>query len=495
LTRILVALLTACACATAGAGDEVRLPDIGSSAGTLISPLEERAYGESMLRELRKQEVVVDDPLMTEYIESLGYRLVAVSDRPEQEFTFFVLRSPEINAFAAPGGYVGVYTGLITTAESESELAAVLAHEAAHVTQKHLVRAFENVRNASIPIALAMLGALIAAQASGSNDAAQAAVVGGTALMQQQQINFTRHNEYEADRIGIHTLAEAEFEPQAMATFFGRMGRALRSNGSEVPELLRTHPVTTTRISEAKARADSMPAPRPPVAGGSARGERAFLLFRERARVIGAPNPPELVGYYQRQIGSADKPAWWLHYGLGQALIRANRADEALSVLRRLAREQPEVTAFALATAEAESRAGQEAEASRRLARLAATHPDNLAVVLAYSERLLATGQRDAGTRAMSLVKPLLVKDAGNPLLQLAYARSCQLAGFEVRAGEAHAEVALLNGRFDDALQQLNGLLKRGDIDYYERVRIEARIAEITPYALEQRRRAVPVDA
>ncbi|HVF34356.1 MAG TPA: M48 family metalloprotease, partial [Candidatus Saccharimonadia bacterium] len=176
--RPLPALLMALATCTAGAQDDVKLPDFGSSAGGIISPDEERRIGEGMMRELRGLHYLLDDPELTDYVESLGYRLVAQTDRPDQEFTFFLVRSEEINAFAAPGGYVGINTGLFAMAEAESELAAVLAHEVAHVTQRHLVRAFENIKNASIPIALAMIGAIIAAQGAGSGDAAQAAVVG-----------------------------------------------------------------------------------------------------------------------------------------------------------------------------------------------------------------------------------------------------------------------------------------------------------------------------
>jgi predicted Zn-dependent protease len=490
LKRALLAILTAATCMLASAQDEVRLPDIGSSAGTILSPDQERAIGENMLRQLRGYDAIVGDPQIQDFIDRMGYRLVALSDRPEQPFTFFVVRSPAINAFAAPGGYVGVFTGLIATAESESELAAVLAHETAHVTQKHLVRAFERIRNASLPIALAILGALIAAQAGGSGDAAQAAVVGGSALLQQQQINFTRDNEYEADRIGIHLLAESGYEPDSMAVFFGRMGRALRSNGDDYPEFLRTHPVSTTRISEAKARADAM---RPALARTSpqqAPDQAAFLLFRERARVLGSPEPLSLVTFYRNSIADSDAPH--LRYGLGLALAHANRASEGVPVLEALARTAPGNNTYALALAEAESLAGLRGRALGRLGSVYRAHPDNRAVATAYSDALVQTGDREPAIRASEILRPLVARDPGNPTLQLAFARACELAGEEVRAGEAHAEVALLNGRFDDALGQLSALLRRDDVDYYQRARIEARIAEVTPYALEERRRLQP---
>ncbi|HQW63412.1 MAG TPA: M48 family metalloprotease [Pseudomonadota bacterium] len=530
MKRLLLILAIAATSMLASAQDELKLPDFGSSAGGLLSPDEERRYGEGMLRELRSYDVVLDDPLIADYIEGLGWRLVAVSERPEQPFTFFVVRSTEINAFAAPGGYVGVNTGLITMTETEDELAAVLGHECAHVIQRHLVRAYESMRNVSIPIALAMLGALIAASgSSNSGDAAQAAVIGGQALMQQQQINFTRYNEYEADRIGINILAKAGYDPMAMAVTFQRMGRAGRSNGDGPPEYLRTHPVTVSRVSEAKARADTMrgnpetvaairkaAASRvtaesqsplkllPSYAGtlppASARppgeaGLTDFLLFRERSRVLGGEEPLALVNYYRGSLDVAQRDLPHYRYGLALALTRAGRPEESMQVLGQLVGEQPDVIAFGLGLAEAEAAAGRHDLALRRLAALAHKHPGNKSVTIAYADELTYSATATAGREAIELLRPQLNRAPWDPLLQRSFARACELAGEEVRAGEAHAEVALLNGQFSDALNQLVDLLRRDDVDYYQRARIEARIAEITPYALEQRRRLGPGEA
>ena len=483
MKKLLLALALACVSVLSSA-QEVHLPDFGSSAGGLLSPEEEERIGRDMMRQLRGYNYLLDDPQTSEYIESLGYRLVANSDRPEQEFTFFVVKSEELNAFAAPGGYIGVYTGLITTAEAESELAAVLSHEVAHVTQRHLVRAFENIRNASLPIALAMIGAIIAAQGAGGGDAAQAAVVGGTALMQQQQINFTRHNEYEADRIGIGTLAKTEYDPYAMATFFGRMGRAMRGNGDQVPEFLRTHPVTTTRITEAKNRADAM-------AGRVTTGQHTpedFLRFRERARVLGADRANELVSFYEK---NETLPADVREYGLCLALIYSNRANDAVPRLVQLVGKYPGEVAYVLALAQAESVSGRRKNARERLAALWRERPDNRAVAIAYADELIASGEKDQARTAVAALRPLMPTNANDPRMQLSFARACELAGDEIRAGEAHAEVALLNGRAMDAMTLLETLLKREDIDYYQRSRIEARIAQITPWVLELRRKSI----
>jgi len=528
--RLLLILAIAATSMLASAQDELKLPDFGSSAGGVLSPDEERRYGEGMLRELRSYDAVLDDPLIADFIEGLGWRLVAVSERPEQPFTFFVVRSTQINAFAAPGGYIGVNTGLITMTETEDELAAVLGHECAHVIQRHLVRAYESMRNVSIPIALAMLGALIAASgSSNSGDAAQAAIIGGQALMQQQMINFTRYNEYEADRIGINILAKAGYDPMAMAVTFQRMGRAGRSNGDGPPEYLRTHPVTVSRVSEAKARADNLRLdPEAAARGREATAARIaaeaqsplklvpsyagmvppstmrqpgeagltdFLLFRERSRVFGGEEPRALVNFYSSSLDATQRDLSHYRYGLGLALTRAGRPEDATQVMARLVREQPDLIAFGLGLAEAESESGRHDLARERLASLARRHPGNKSIAIAYADELTASGSDQAAREAIELLRPQLARASWDPLLQLSFARACELAGEEVRAGEAHAEVALLNGQFSDALAQLNDLLRRSDVDYYQRARIEARIAEITPYALEQRRRLGPGEA
>lgn len=495
MQRLILALLIAFTAVLASAQDEPALPDMGSSAAALLSPEQARYIGQSMLSELRRQNAVLDDPLLDDYLSGLGYRLVAHSEQPDQRFVFFVVRSSAINAFAAPGGYVGVNAGLITTAVNESELAAVIAHEVAHVTQQHIVRAVENIRNASIPIMLAMLGALIAAQASNSSssgEAAEAAIIGGQALIQQQQINFTRHNEYEADRIGIHTLSRSGFEPIAMANFFARMGLALRANGEGPPEFLRTHPVSTSRISEAKNRAANIERSAT-AAKSEARDPLLFALMRERARALSDLDPAALLEFYRRDRPEQAHARLAFDYGQALALLRAGRADEAAARLARLAEMHPEIVAFELGRAEAEQEAGNAKRALDRLAAAHRRHPDNRAVAIAYADTLTETGREGEARQAMDVLRPLLTGDPDNLALYLAFARACELAGEEIRAGEAHAEVALLNGRFDDALGQLGNLLRRTDVDYYQRARIEARMAQITPLALEERRRRNPL--
>ncbi len=485
LNRILIAIIAFCSMLPAAFAGDVELPDIGASADRLVSPEEESRYGESMLREFRRQNLVLEDPLVADYLRSLGYRLVAQSERQADDFTFFMVRSNEINAFAAPGGYIGVNVGLIHEFQSESELAAVLGHEIAHISQRHLVRAWESMQKATLPIALAMIGAVIAAQGA-SGDGTEAALMTGMGLMQQQSINFTRNNEYEADRIGIHTLHRAGFDADAMASTFARMGRAMRANGEEMPEFLRTHPVTLSRVTEAKNRAEALRKDSGRPVSEERPNDPRFWLMRERAHVLTAIAPVELVATYRERLaiaGDATKPS--LNYGLALSLLYGAQADAAIPILARLAATDPNDALFQLPLAEAESETGKVAAALDRLDRLAKNFPGNRAVLIGYANALTRTATAENGRKATEFLRELIARYPDDPAVQQSYARAAEVAGQELRALEAHAEVALLNGSPVDAMEQLRRLLERPKLDYYQRARVEARIQAITPWVLE----------
>lgn len=527
----------------APAQEGLRLPDIGSSAGELLTPARQEEYGGMMLRELRNYGYLLDDPLVDDWLQSLGNRLGANSDRPEQAYTLFMLRDRQINAFATLGGYVGMNAGLVLTAQREDEVAAVLAHEIAHVTQQHVLRSVERAQRDQVPILLGMLAAVVAAQAAGgssSGEASQAAIVSAIGLMQQNQINYTRSNEHEADRIGIRTLSRTGYDVDAMADFFARMSFATRGNsgGYAVPEYLRTHPVNTTRISEAKQRADQIrgravtatttvgdtdgtpvsrvervapdiDAPPPALPGGrgnpllpaglqlgglgaGATGETGYFPWaQERLRALSAPTTDSAVREYEA-LRRASKDGLTPAQRYGLALVRLDSEPAAVAAeLRTLLDADRQNLWVSLALAEAESRSGQAAAANARLDDLVRRHPGNRPVALTYARILVAQGGTQAGRRAQEVLRPLLSRAGSDPVFQRTYARACELAGDEARAGEAYAEAAFLNGRPEQALIQLETLKKRGDLDYVARARIDARIASITPTVLELRRQGI----
>lgn len=502
----------------AATAQDSRLPDIGSSAGNLLSPAKQAEYGAMVLAQLRHEGYVLEDPLLDGWLRDVGQRLSGSSDRPQQSFTFFLLRDRQINAFATLGGYIGMNAGLILSAEREDEMAGVLAHEIAHVTQQHVLRGAEKAQRDSLPIMLAMLGAIVAAQQAGGNssgDATSAAVMGGLGLLQQRQIDYTRDNEAEADRVGIRNLSRGGYDPEAMADFFQTLQATVRMNqGDErakVPSYLQTHPVTLTRVSEARERAMKLEPPAaasttsagsnpllPPglsiaTTTGGQRGQGAtgdFGWARERLRVLSADSPAQAIREYQ-QMRSKESLDDARRYGLAIAHQLAGQSREALQELTPLAAAHPGNLWLQVAMAEAEARIGELAQADRRFESLLARMPTHRALALSYARVLGERNTRDSGIRAVAVLRPLLASAGNDPLFQQAYARANEIAGDDVRAGEAWAEAAYLGGRPEQALVQLNNLKKRATLDYYARSRIEARIAAITPTVLELRRQGI----
>ncbi len=516
-----------------------RLPDMGSSARALLGPAQQREYGQMMLAQLRHYEYVLDDPQLNAWLQGVGNRLANSSDNPGQPFTFFWMRDRQINAFATLGGYVGMNAGLVLAADDEGQMASVLSHEIAHVTQAHVLRSVERAQQDSIPILLAMLGAIAIAGAGGGNssdDAAMAAMATAQGLMVQRQIDYTRSKESEADRIGIRTLDRAGYDPNAAAAMFQRMQSSFRSNRGgdreRTPDYLQTHPITTTRIAEAKERAaqlgkgtvtattstpdggtvsERVPRPGSAVAianaaGGSgnpllpaglriesvaSRGDSGqFGFAKERLRVLSADSPDAAIREYE-QLRRAGKLSEAQRYGLGVARVRAGQGTAAMAELEPLAQASPGNLWLGLAMAEAEARAGRAAAADTRLDTLRDRMPHNRAVALTWARILAERNTPESGRRAQEILRPLLSTAGDDPTFQATFARANEIAGDTVRAGEAYAEVAYLNGRPEQALVQLNTLKKRGDLDYYARARIDSRIAAITPTVLELRRQGI----
>ena len=514
-----------------------RLPDIGSSAGDLLTPAKQSEYGAMMLRELRNYGYLLEDPLLDDWLQSTGNRLGANSDRPEQPYTLFMLRDRQINAFATLGGYIGMNAGLVLTAQREDEVAAVLSHEIAHVTQQHVLRGVERAQRDQIPILLGMLAAIVAAQAAGGSsagDATQAALTSAMALIQQNQINYTRSNESEADRLGIRTLSRSGYDVDAMAGFFERMSFAMRANegGYSAPDYLRTHPVNTTRIGEAKQRAEQirrgMVTATTTVPGGGERVERLdpsriqapppananpllpagfrldnpleqrddrpggqFAWAQERLRALSAATPDAAIREYDAlRRASATGLTDAQRYGLAVARL-AREPAVAERELEDLLQAHPDSLWVALALGEAEARSGKVAQANRRFEELLRKMPNSRPVALGYARSLVEQGTAESGKRAQAVLRPLLARAGEDPAFQQTFARASELAGDTHRAAEAYAEAAFLNGRPEQALIQLETLKKRGDLDYVTRSRVDARIAAITPTVLELRRQGI----
>jgi len=473
VSRIGAAIITAgVSLASVAQTERLELPDMGASADTILSRAEETEYAKALVRQMRAYEVLNEDPLIAAFFEDMGFRLASNSSRPDKSFTFVVINQDVVNAFAAPGGVIALFSGLILAADDENEVAGVLAHEIAHVTQQHLYRAIESQQAMTIPLAIAMLGLILVG--GGSGEAIQGALMGGQAAAAQAQINFTRQNESEADRIGIQTLSLAGYNPIGMAEFFGKMGRITRSMGEGPPEYLRTHPVSVSRITEAKDRAENMPKP-PPA------NNRDFYLVQMRLRAKIEEYPDTALDWFNHRLERADisqAETDALFYGQAIALQRKGKYKEARQLLENLlARDQH--VAYELQLADLDLDSGKDNSALDRLGGLYHNFAGNHAISLQYSQALLKSREPGQAETASVILRQQLLTHPNDPVLYELYARASNTAGDEVRAKEAIAESYYLRGNIHEAVLQLQKISEMKGLDYYERARITDRLNEL----------------
>lgn len=469
-------LAVALLCAPIPAAAE-QLPELGDASQTVLSTQQERQLGEQIMRQIRASRQYMDDPDATDYINALGYRLVASSTNPEQPFQFFLVDDPGINAFALPGGFIGVYTGLIVTAQSESELAAVLAHEVAHVTQRHIARLFQQQKAAGMASLAALAVAILAARSS--PDLASAALAGAQYAGVQTQLNFTRDNEREADRLGVQTLDRSGYDPAAMPVFLDRLQRAYRVYETNAPSYVRTHPLTYERIADVQNRVEEMRYRQVP-------DSLDFQLVRARLQVLGQ-NPRDAVTHFSSVLDekkTVNEVA--ARYGLVLALMRAKeheRARREAEALRALARDDPMIAGL---VAEVYSAAGDRKRALELYAAAVERFPRRRALIFAYADALLADKRPQQALKIVDRGIETLPPDHRLYRLQ---ARAHAALGQRLLEHRAQAEAYLLMGSLPGAIEQLQIGLRSGDGDYYQLSAAEARLKELRTLDSELRRK------
>ncbi len=437
------------------------LPEMGDSTGNLLSLEEEQRIGAEFMRNVRQNLTLLDDPEINGYLQSLGERLVSHSDRAGGDFSFFIVQDPRINAFAAPGGYIGINSGLILNTGSESELAAVLAHEIAHVTQRHLARASEAASRMNLPMTAAVLAAIILG--GQDPDLAQAAITAAVAGGTQQMINFTRSNEKEADRVGIRLLASAGFDPAAMPSFFRKMLPSDRLYRDVLPDFLKTHPVTLARISDSENRAAQM-------GKHPARESGRYRLMRAKLRALLADSPESALAYFRSRDDEAGR------YGLALALNRAGRHSEARREIHALLQSSPATIAYQLALARIEADSGRLEPALRIYHRNLRLYPLDATLTMEYATALL---QADRAPEARRLLHRYLNAREATPLIYRQLAQAEKMAGYPVASFRAMAEYYYLGGLTLEAIRQLRHALATEGIDSYDRAAVEARIQQL----------------
>ena len=444
------------------------LPSIGDASASFLSPEFERRLGQAFLSQMRKQANIINDPEIETYIQSIGYRLVSHSDNNTQQFTFFIINDATINAFAAPGGIVGINSGTIISSSNESELAGVLAHEIAHVTQKHMSRSFEMQSRMSIPMMAAMLGAIILATQNA--EAGQAALIAVQGAAAQMQINFTRSNEVEADRIGMQLLARSEFNPRGMPGFFERLLQDSRYQG-QAPEFLRTHPLTTNRIADTRARAEAFPH------DFSYTESVNFDYIKSKLMVLLQKNPYDAVKYFQQRLEAetySDNYAS-LTFGHALALMETGDLDQSEEKILRLLAADPENTSLILARAALEIKRNNYEQALKIYNDAITVYPDYRPIVFSYARALLEDHQPDKAKEIMREYGKYYEPD----IVYYEYlSRAEAEAGNKIESGMASAEYYYLAGETIVAIDQIQSLLTGSSPrpDYYQRERLQDRL-------------------
>jgi predicted Zn-dependent protease len=455
------------------------LPDLGRPTETALSRSDEFRLGAMVAKELRDQNVLIEDPEVSEYINDIGIRLASQSEMGGEYFHYFVIKDTTINAFAVTGGYVFFNAGLVLATENESELAGVMAHETAHITQHHIARMLADQSRQSLTTAAAMIGAILLGALGGGGQAVEGGIVAAQGLAVQHQINFTRDNEWEADRVGIGYLAGAGFDPYGMGEMFDTMARHGGLAQTYIPAMLIDHPVDSERIAEQRSRAGQFP----PRTGNDS---QSYELIRERVRVLTATGDTDLAAQYAQKIAHGGDNMG-NQYGRALALMNGNRAsaEEAVRILTRLAQQNEGLTLLHAALGQAQARAGHVNEALATLRHAEALFPRNVPVTVRYAETLMAAGRPgEAHTMLLDLFN--IVPPTPDQIRLTALAASAA-----ADPGDAYyymGEYQLTNGDLQLAVQQYQLALASPNISSIQRQRYRARLDEVREFLASTRK-------
>ncbi|MCK9991438.1 MAG: beta-barrel assembly-enhancing protease [Rugosibacter sp.] len=453
------------------------LPDLGDVAQADMSPALEKRIGEQVLNALRHDPSWLGDEEVNAYLNRLGNRLASHSEETRLTVSLFALRDSSLNAFAVPGGVIGVHTGLILAAESESELASVLAHEISHVTQHHQARMISKAGQGQIASIAALVVAVLAARSN--PDLAMGAATAGQAVNIQNQLNYTRDFEREADRLGLDLLNRSGYDVRSMESFFERLQKYGRLYDNNTPGYLRTHPLTTERLADIGNRIQGLPYKQ-------VADSLEFQLVRAKLRAQEG-TAQDAVTYFSTQLKNktyAGDPAA-VHYGLSQSYLRAGNLAAAEKSLENIRQLKAESSLFLTLAADLRSKQNDAKGAVAILRAAYKRYPQERAVVYALIEALLTAGQPK---EALKITQDDLFSHANDSLAHSLQAKTYAALGQRLQQHRAQAEAYALTGRLSEAIGQLELAQKAGDGSFYEQSQVDARLQEFRARREEEKK-------
>ncbi|WP_404362128.1 M48 family metalloprotease [Marinobacter sp.] len=455
---------------TTATGKEAPLPTFGGTGGGLISDQMEQQIGQQVLRSIRRSADQVTDPLVNDYMESIVYQLVPSVPLKDRQMSIVVIDSPAINAFAVPGNVIGVNGGLFLNARTEQQFASVVAHELAHLSQRHFARRMEQ-QETSAPLTIGGMIAGIILSAVTKSDAGIAAIMGTQALAAQNMLKYSRANEQEADRVGLEILAESGMDPRGMPEMFEIMMRQNRMQGNRMPEYLSTHPLTQSRVSDTRSRAEQFP-----VRGFEDALE--YHLVRARLQVHYARSPVDAVNVFNDYVKTEEGHEMAAaRYGLAVALLAAGRAEEAEEKLRELLEHNPMRITYQVTLAEALLHQDRMDDAREMLRTALRRNPDNRAITSMLARAEL---EADNAPRAVDHLRNLTRQYPGKEHFWLRLAEAEGQARDIVGVHRARAEYDILTGDLEAAERQLRQAQEKVPPDAPARQIITERLSQVS---------------
>jgi predicted Zn-dependent protease len=457
-------LMLTCLLATPGMASD--LPSLGDASSSMVSPQQEHQLGRAWLSLVRGQVSQLSDPQLKDFVETSVYRLSETSQLQDRRLEFVLLNSPQINAFAAPGGIIGVNGGLFLYAQTEAEYASVMAHELAHLSQRHFARGLEAQQRMQIPVMAGMLAGIVAA-AAGAGDLGIAAIASTQAAAMQEQRRFSRQNEQEADRIGLVNLEKAGFDPRAMPSMFERLMRQYRYD-RKPPEFLLTHPVSESRIADTRNRAEQY------TAKGTTDSVR-YQLMRARVQLT-SEDTPGLAAKRFRNMLDENPELEAARYGLAIAQIKGGQHQQARETLQPLLTKAQNDVVYNLAQIELDMASNRLGEAQSRIERLQTLYPSNYPLKQARIDLLMKQGRTQDAERDLDL---LLKSRSKEPDVWYQVAEVRGLSGNTIGLHQARAEFFALVGDYTQAIEQLDFAKRRAVNNFQLASRIDARQREL----------------